>query len=210
MPIASPDPTVLASAIAARLCHDFIGPAGSTVAGLDILAGSPSEDLRGAAMEMIDDAARRLLTLIEFSRVAFGAGEEMFDTGTLETLARGVFVDLRPTLDWSVAAPALAGPAARTLLNLAQIAADALAVGGMARAWSDLRGGKTFLGVDAIGARAKLYPEVLGGLNGETRGAGQGGRWARACFVHATVAAAGGEAGATTGEAGITFWANFP
>jgi len=209
MPIAPPDPTALASAIAARLCHDFVGPAGSTVAGLDILADSPSEDLRGAAMEMIDDGARRLLALIEFSRVAFGAAEEVFDTGTLETLARDMFAPRRPTLDWAVETRTLDGPAARTLLNLVGIAADALAVGGTARAWSELRGGKTFLGVDAIGPRAKLYPEVLGGLTGEARGDGPGGRWAQACFVHATVAAAGGETGATAGEAGITFWATF-
>jgi len=200
----------LASALAARLCHDFVGPAGSAVAGLDILAASPAEDMRGAAMEMIDDSARRLLALIVFSRVAYGAGDEVFDAGALETLARGVFAGLRPTLEWAVEAPALGGAAARTLLNLVQIAADALAVGGVARAWAEVRDGKTCLGVDATGPRARLHPEVLAGLSGEARGEGPRGRWAQARFVHAIVGPVGGEVGARTGEDEITFWAIFP
>jgi len=210
MPVTPPDPADLASALAARLCHDFVGPAGSAVAGLDILAGSPDADLRGAAMEMIEESARRLLALIVFSRTAFGAGDEVFDAGALETLARGVFAGQRPALDWSVEAPALGGPAARTLLNLSQIAADALAVGGTARAWANLRGGKTLLGIDAIGSRARLHPEVSAGLKGEARGEGPAGRWAQARFVHATVAAAGGEVTATPSEAGIAFTAVLP
>ena len=83
----------LASALAARLCHDFVGPAGSAVAGLDILAASPAEDMRGAAMEMIDDSARRLLALIVFSRVAYGAGEHAagqgFERSGVEDLIAG-------------------------------------------------------------------------------------------------------------------------
>ena len=153
MPVTPPDPLDLASTLAARLCHDFVGPAGSAVAGLDILAGSPTEDLRGAAIEMIDESVRRLLALIVFSRVAFGAGDEMFDSGALETLARGLFAGLRPTLDWSVEAPVLGGAAARTLLNLVQIAADALALGGLARARAELRGGKTHLSLNDACAR---------------------------------------------------------
>lgn len=203
-------PIDLASMLAARLCHDFVNPAGSVVNGLDILAASPDGDLAREAMEMIDEGARRLLALIEFSRAAFGAGDEAFAAGRLETLALGVFAPLRPTLDWAVETPTLSGPAARTLLNFAGMAADALALGGVARAWSELRDGKTFLGVDGIGPRATLHPEVLAGLTGAARSEGLGGRWARARFVHATVAEGGGEAGVTTGEAAITFWANFP
>ncbi|MDQ2859898.1 MAG: histidine phosphotransferase family protein [Pseudomonadota bacterium] len=66
------------------------------------------------------------------------------------------------------------------------------------------------MGVEAVGPRARLHPEVLAGLNGAARGEGPGGRWAQARFVHAIVAAAGGEVGARTGEAGITFWATLP
>lgn len=210
MSVTSSDAADLASALAARLCHDFVGPAGSAVAGLDILAGSPDADLRGAAMEMIEESARRLLALIVFSRAAFGTGDEVFDAGALETLARGVFAGRRPTLDWSVEAPTLGGPAARTLLNLVRIAADALAVGGMARVRAEVRGGRTHLGIDAIGPRARLHPEVLAGLTGEARGEGPAGRWAQARFVHAMVAAAGGEVAAKPGEAGIAFTAVLP
>ena len=203
-------PIDLASMLAARLCHDFVNPAGSVVNGLDILAGSPAGDMRLAAMEMIDGGARRLLALIEFSRVAFGAGDEIFATRALETLARGSFSDLRPTLEWSVEAPVLAGPAARTLLNLVRMAADCLALGGGARAWGASRDGKIHLGVDAVGPRAKLHSEVLGGLKGEERREGLSGRWAPAYFVHALVARAGGEVAAEVNDAGVAFRAILP
>ena len=201
-------PIDLASMLAARLCHDFVNPAGSIVNGLDIRAASP--DMAGAAMEMIDGGARRLLALIEFSRVAFGAGEETFGVDALETLARGVFIDARPTLDWSVEAPALGGAAARTLLNLVRIAADSLALGGIARARATMRGGGVALRIDAIDPRARLYPEVLGGLGGEGRGEGLSGRWAPAYFVHALVTRAGGEVTAEAGPAGVAFTATLP
>jgi histidine phosphotransferase ChpT len=200
----------LASKLAMRLCHDFAGPAGAIVSGLDMLAGAPSVGLKGAAEEMIDTSGRKLLALVTFSRVAFGMGDEVFDTGALEDLAGGVFSELRPTLDWSVEAPALAGPAARTLLNLVQIAADALALGGVARAWAAPRGGKIHLGVDALGARAKAHPEMLGGLRGEALREGLSGRWVQAYFVHVMVAAAGGEVTGEVSETGIRFKAVLP
>src|SRR5450432_328390 len=157
----------VASKLAMRLCHDFTGPAGAIVSGLDMLASAPSVNIKGAAQEMIDTSGRKLLALVTFSRVALGLGDEVFDTGALEDLAGGLFIDLRPTLEWSVEASSLAGPAARTLLNLVQIAADALALGGVARAWASPRGGKIHLGVDALGSRAKVHPEMLEGLRGE-------------------------------------------
>jgi histidine phosphotransferase ChpT len=200
----------LASKLAMRLCHDFAGPAGAIVSGLDMLAGAPSAELKGAAAEMIDISGRKLLALVTFSRVAFGMGDEVFDTGALEALAGGLFSDLRPTLDWSVEALALAGPAARTLLNLVQIAAETLALGGVARAWVAPLGGEIHLGVEALGARAKAHPETLGGLRGEAPREGLSGRWVQAYFVHTMVAAAGGEVTAEVGEAGISFTATLP
>ena len=200
----------LAARLAARLCHDFVGPAGGIVSGLDLLAGAPAAEVKGAALELVDAGARKLLALITFSRAAFGVGGEIFDTGALEALARGLFSDLRPTLDWSVEATSLAGPAARTLLNLVQIAADALALGGVARAWAAPRAGKIHLGVDAVGPRARLHREVLNGLKGEPRGEGLSGRWVQAYFVHAVVATAGGEVVCAEGEAGVRFTASLP
>jgi histidine phosphotransferase ChpT len=200
----------LASRLAARLCHDFVGPASAVVSGLDVLAGAAAGDLRAAALEMVDTGARKMLALITFSRVAFGLGNEVFETGALQALAGGLFSDLRPTLDWSVEATSLRGPAARALLNLVEMAADAVAMGGVARAWAAPHGGKIQLGVDAIGPRTRMHPEVLDGLRGEPIGEGLSGRWVQAYFVHVMVAAAGGEVTAVTNEAGIRFTATLP
>jgi histidine phosphotransferase ChpT len=200
----------LASRLTTRLCHDLVGPAGAVVSGLDLLSGAPPADEVSAAMELVDAGARKLLAVIVFSRVAFGHGQEEFNTGVLEALARGLFSDLRPTLDWSVEATSLAGTPARTLLNLVQIAADALPSGGVARAWATGHAGKVHLGVDAVGPRLKSHSEVLNGLSGEPRGAGLSGRWVQAYFVHSMVTAAGGDVAVTASDTTISFKATLP
>lgn len=200
----------LAARLAARLCHDLIGPANAIVLGLDLLAQSDAGEMRDEALEAAAAGARTLTDLLTFSRAAFGVGEERFATAKLEILARGVFADLRPRLEWTVEAPALDAAAGRALLNLVQIAAGAIAVGGVvrARARCDVR--RTVVAVDAIGPRAELYPEVVAGLKGEAFGEGLGGRWAQARYLHALVDAAGGGVAARVHEAGILFEAVLP
>jgi histidine phosphotransferase ChpT len=159
----------LATRLAARMIHDFMSPASGIVSGLDLLEDPSAKDMQAEAMDLIAGSARKLVDLLTFSRAAFGAyaGSGAFDAGELETLALGVFAQVRPQLEWAVELAQVDRPAGRALLNLAQLAAGALAVGGVARVSVSRAGGRTVVTVDAVGSRARLHPEVAAGLAGE-------------------------------------------
>ena len=74
-----PKPTLrcaeVAAYLAARMCHDFISPAGAITSGLDLLEDPSAQDMRDDAMALIADSARKLVALLSFDRVAFGASQ---------------------------------------------------------------------------------------------------------------------------------------
>jgi len=128
-------PAEIAAYLAARMCHDFISPASAIASGLDLLEDPSAQDMKDEAMGLIVSSSKKLADLLSFCRVAFGASAsaETFDARDLEKLARGVFDHMRAELEWTVDAPALNKPAARTILNLAQMAGAALPTGGAAK-----------------------------------------------------------------------------
>lgn len=202
-PQTAPSPTDLAALLAARLCHDFISPASAIASGLDLLEDPTAQDMRDDAMGLISQSARKLVDMLAFARVAFGASAtaETFDTRELETLARGVFSHVRPELEWAVEPPALNKAAARALLNLVQIAAGALPTGGLATVRAVEADGRVAITIDAQGTRARLRPEVLAGLRGEPLPEGAlGGHWVQAFYLHSLVRDAGGQVAAETAE----------
>jgi histidine phosphotransferase ChpT len=188
----------LAAQLAARLCHDIISPASAIVSGLDLLEDPTAQDMRDDAMNLIGASARKLVAMLAFARVAFGASAsaERFDTRELERLTRGVFDHVRPDLDWAVEMDSLNKASARALLNLAQLGAGALPTGGMARITAVQEDGHIRLVVDAKGTRARLRPEILAGLSGARLTEGMAGHWVQAYYLHALVDAAGGEVAA--------------
>jgi histidine phosphotransferase ChpT len=207
--VAAPD---LAAQIAARLCHDFISPASAIVSGLDLLEDPSAQDMREDAMNLIGTSARKLVALLAFARVAFGASAsaETFDTRDLERLTRGIYDHVRPELEWAVPLPSLDKAAARTLLNLAQLAAGALPTGGLARLSAVAQDDAVLFGVEAQGPRARLRPEVAAGLRGDPLGEGLGGHWVQAYYLHALLTAAGGRLDFAQGEETVTLRARVP
>lgn len=190
----APASAEFAAMVAARLCHDLISPASAVVSGLDLLDDPSAQDMREEAMGLIASSARKLVALLAFSRVAFGASSsaETFDVRELEALTRGVFEHVRPELEWSVSLTQADKPTARALLNIAQLGAGALPSGGLARVAAYERGGEVLMGVEAAGARARLRPEVAAGLDGRPLTEGLTGTWVQAYYLHEIVAASGG------------------
>jgi histidine phosphotransferase ChpT len=194
------------------MCHDFISPASAIVSGLDLLEDPAAQDMREEAMGLIATSARKLTDLLQFARVAFGASAsaETFDVRELEKLARGVFGHMRAELEWLVEAPAVNKPAARALLNLAQMAGAALPTGGVARVRAVQEGASLAIAADAGGPRARLRPEVLRGLRGEPLGEGLHGHWIQAYYVHLFLTDAGGRVFADVNEERVVFAATVP
>jgi histidine phosphotransferase ChpT len=202
----------LAAHLAGRMCHDFISPASAIVSGLDLLEDPTAQDMREEAMSLIGTSARKLADLLQFSRVAFGASAsaETFDARELEKLAQGVFAHMRAELQWSVEPPALNKPAARAILNLAQMAGAALPTGGVATIRAVQEAGAIAIAAEATGPRARLRPEVLRGLEGQPLGDGLHGHWVQAYYVHRFLGDAGGRVFADVGEEKVVFAATVP
>lgn len=192
---ADSDPVDLAAQLASRLCHDFISPVSAIVSGLDLLEDPNAQDMRDDALALIAQSGRKLADHLAFCRAAFGsaATTEVFDSRELNTLAQGVFAHMKADLDWQVASAGLNKPAARSALNLAQIAGTALISGGAVTVQAAEADGRVALSVTASGPRMRLKPEIAGGLRGEPRGEAMGGAWIQAYYVHCLVNQAGGQ-----------------
>lgn len=205
-------PEELAARLASKLCHDFISPAGAIVSGLDLLEDPAAKDMRDDAMELISASARKLVDHLAFARVAFGAvaGVAMFDCAELERLTRGVYAHVRAELDWAVDAAQLPKAPAQTLVNIAQLAAGALPLGGVARMELAQDGEGYRITASARGPKARLHAEVAAGLAGEPLGDGLAGRWVQAYYVHALALAAGGRLESAAEEELVTLGARLP
>ncbi len=200
----------LAAHLAARLCHDFISPAGAIVSGLDLLEDPSAQDMREEAMGMIAASARKLVALIKYDRIAFGGSQaaEVFDTRELHALAQGVFADMRAKLDWGVTQVGLDKPPAKALLNLVQVGAGALPTGGVVRAEAEESEEAITVSVQAAG-KARLRQEVLEGLNGQKLSEGRTGHWVQAYYLRKLIDEAGGVLEIQTDEALVTLRVRF-
>jgi histidine phosphotransferase ChpT len=134
----------------------------------------------------------------------------MFDCAELERLTRGVYAHVRAELDWAVGAPSLPKAAAQTLVNLAQLAAGALPLGGTARVALTQDAEGYLVTAVATGPKPRLHAEIAAGLAGEPLGDGLAGRWVQAYYVHALAAAAGGRLEASADEEQVTLTARLP
>jgi histidine phosphotransferase ChpT len=191
---ALPTAAELAAHLAARLCHDLIGPVGAIVSGLDLVEDPQSQDMRDEAMNLIGASARKVVAVLSFARMAYGAAasSQPLDPGQMQDAARGLYAHARAELDWSIAGEALPRPVGRILLNLAQLGLAALPMGGVARLAVEAQDGRTVAILAAQGARARLAPELKAGLAGEPPGEALAGRWVQAYYLSAIVADAGG------------------
>jgi histidine phosphotransferase ChpT len=180
----------LAERVAERLCHDISSSAQALASGLDLLREARTGDERDEAVGLLSEALAAQTSKVGYARKAYGLTQAA-ETSDLKALAETLYADLRPTLDWAVEAPSLGPAAARVLLILLQIAADAVAAGGVVRATSAHDG--SMVGVDMTGPRVALKDEIRAGLTGGSITAGLGGRWVQGAFVAALASAAGGK-----------------
>ena len=188
------DGTELATYVAAKLCHDFISPSGAIVSGLDLMQDPAAQDMRDDALALIEQSARKMVALVHFARVAFGAAttSERFTARELEGLIVGMTQGGRASLDWRIADGEFSKPQARALTNLAYLTVGALPMGGVAVIQSRTEDGQLYLEGFAEGARARLKPEAVVGLSGERLTEGLAGQWVQPYWLWLTVNEAGG------------------
>lgn len=197
-----PGATDLASFVAAKLCHDFISPSGAIISGLDLLEDPSAQDMREDAMKLIAASAKKLVSIVQFARLAFGAATtaERFDPLELKKALDGMFDHMRATLDWQVEHAVFEKPHARALLNLAYLGGAALPMGGTASVYAKPDGNDLVLAFDGQGNRARLKTEVVQGLNGQPLTEGLAGQWIQPYWLHQIVQDAKGKLDFSTAQ----------
>ena len=207
-----PDGQALAALVAGKLCHDFISPAGAISSGLDLLKDPTAQDMRDDAMGLIEASARKMVALVAFARVAFGASTsaERFSGADLRDLVAGLSEGGRATLDWRVEGGDYSKAQARALVNLAWLTLAALPSGGAAVV-STRRDdeGLEITGL-AEGARARLKPEAVAGLAGRPLAEGLQGQWIQPYWLWLTAHDAGGSLDTQADEGRVALTIHMP
>ena len=206
-----PDGQALAALIAGKLCHDFISPAGAISSGLDLLKDPTAQDMRDDAMGLIEASAKKMVALVAFARVAFGAATsaERFSGAELGELVAGLTEGGRATLEWAVADVSYSKAQSRALVNLAYLTMAALPSGGVATIATRAEDGLVIEG-RAEGARARLKGEAVAGLAGQPLTEGLPGQWIQPYWLWLTAHDAGGTLDVAAEEGRVVLTAHMP
>jgi histidine phosphotransferase ChpT len=156
----------LAELVAARLCHDLVGPIGAVANGIELLGdggGAPDPEVVGLIAASAGQAARRL----QWFRIAFGSGAAL-PAGSMfaeaRRLASGLLADGRVTLDWpapdAAVEAAATRAAAKLVLNLGLVALESLPRGGTIQVRLIPSAAALNIVVGAAGTGAKLLDDL--------------------------------------------------
>jgi histidine phosphotransferase ChpT len=171
--VALPVELLLVEYVAARLCHDLVGPVGAVANGVELL-NAVGERVDPEVAQLIGDSARLASHRLQFFRVALGSANALPSAGRhaeIRRLADGLFAGSRITLDWGLRdneIEALLGrTGAKVLLILAAIAFDALPRRGRVRVEGGSgEGGKLDVSVSALDGEVRVPDEIRAALNG--------------------------------------------
>lgn len=202
----------LAAILAGRLCHDLMSPASALASGIDLLQDPSMASMRDETLDLIGKSATKLIDLLEFCRVAYGASAsaELFDAEKLGAVMAKLFTHMRPGLAWEIAPGGVSKPAGRAMVNLAQMAGSALLTGGTVRVRMVAGEGDTTIAIEGEGPRVRLRGEVLDGLEGRTYGEALPGHWVQGYYVRQFLTDAGGRVMADVGEGRVAFAVTLP
>jgi histidine phosphotransferase ChpT len=157
--------TDLAAMLCSRLCHDMLSPVGAIANGLELLAEEQDPEMRARCIELLEQSARISTDKLRFFRLAFGAAGgfgEAIPIDEAQSVINALAADARRVeINWAVAEPSLPKPAIKVLLNLAQIALDALVRGGTLDIGAERRDGAVEIVARARGDRI-AFDETIG------------------------------------------------
>lgn len=147
--------------LAARLCHELIGPIAAINNGVE-LVGEDDPDFLRDAMTLVGDSARQAAHRLQFYRFAYGFGRIGGISGPPpHELAAGYFAAGRIACDYCETARALPLDWQKLACNLLLLGAEALPRGGALV----LSAGPTGPQVEASGPAAGLAPETQSALD---------------------------------------------
>ncbi|MDP3378771.1 MAG: histidine phosphotransferase family protein [Brevundimonas sp.] len=206
------DETELATQIVAKLCHDFISPAGAMSSALDLMTDPDSADMHADALNLMQQSAARMVALVRFARVAYGAAtsNQNFSSDELRTTVTDLLAGGRAAIEWQIPEGDYAKPHARILVNLAYVAVGALPTGGTATLSAERTDGHLILTTVSEGPRARLKPEAVQGLSGAELTDGLPGQWIQPHWLWRSVRGQGGTLQVSTDENRVELVARLP
>jgi len=164
-------PTDLAALLCSRLCHDMLSPVGAISNGLELLADEQDPEMREQCLQLLEHSARISADKLKFFRLAFGAaggfGEAVPIEEAQEVVSALALDAKKVQLNWAILQPSLPKPAAKVLLNLAQIALDALVRGGTLDIGAEMREGNMEIVARASGPKIAFDEAIGRALQGE-------------------------------------------
>lgn len=150
----------VAELLAARLCHDLIGPVAAVGNGAELLADEDAEFARDA-IALIGDSAQNANRRLQFYRFAYGftgggvAGPPPHQLATAFLEGSSVACDYRAT------AQVLPVEQAKLACNMLAIAAESLVRGGRLT----VEAGENGPGIEAIGEGSGVPPQIRDALS---------------------------------------------
>ena len=163
--------TDLAALLCSRLCHDMLSPVGALSNGLELLAEEQDPEMRARCIELLEQSAKISTDKLKFFRLAFGAAGGFGDSVPVEE-AQEVIAALaadkkRIELNWAIAENTLPKPAIKVMLNLSQIALDALVRGGQLDIGAERRDGNIEIVARATADKIAFDETIGRALQGE-------------------------------------------
>ena len=189
-------PLDLASLLCSRLCHDMLSPVGALSNGLELLVDEKDPEMRKRCFELLEQSAKTSADKLKFFRLAFGAAGGFGDMVSAEEprllLAALAGHNDRIAFNWAVAPTSLPKPAVKVLLNLSQIAIEALVRGGTLDIGAEIRDGASEIVVRAAGPKIAFDEKIGRALDGTLDAGELTSRTAPAWMLHQLASKAGG------------------
>ncbi|MEP0391256.1 MAG: histidine phosphotransferase family protein [Erythrobacter sp.] len=163
--------TDLAALLCSRLCHDLLSPVGALSNGIELLADETDPEMQKRCVELLEQSAKTSTDKLKFFRLAFGAaggfGEYVPVEEAQEVIGSLAAGAKRVELNWAISDAKLPKAAVKVMLNLSQIALDALVRGGTLDIGAERTGGNVEIVARAT-AEKLAFDETIGqALQGE-------------------------------------------
>nr|WP_298925793.1 histidine phosphotransferase family protein [uncultured Erythrobacter sp.] len=163
--------TDLASLLCSRLCHDMLSPVGALANGLELLADEQDPEMRARCVELLEQSAKISTDKLKFFRLAFGAAGGFGENVPVEEaqdVVNALAADKkRIELNWAINDNSLPKPAVKVMLNLSQIALEALVRGGTLDIGAEKRDGNIEIVARATGPKIAFDETIGKALQGE-------------------------------------------
>lgn len=162
----------LCELLAARICHDLVGPVGAVSNGIELL-GPDGSGADTEVVQLIGSSARVAGRRLQAFRVAFGSANAIPRAGCIgavRELAMGLVEEGKTALDWPPAPAEVEAASdkvvAKVVLNLVLIALDSMLRGGTVRVLLTRDQATVAAIIQGVNGQGRLADEIRGGLEG--------------------------------------------